>query len=305
MAQEQQAPRRRNARRLKRIASEPTLLVETAQIMCIRGASRRSWLVLPTQDVHGRACAPLSTRMCWLHQLLGGSARRKLYCKPVALFLRECVEAFRVADGPALADGLEPSATGESKGDAALLSQVSQRKVGKAAILSGSEDEPEAGKDADEPRARRKRPMRRRPRLGELVTRQARGFELTFTLGRGPKVLVPTDGPFIDCIVKDLRPRGGESSPTPPASSQEGVTDSASSQDKGRVFWRGSGAQICYQDADGKARQTRAGLSMPRRGLTHEELSPEEVSATRAKLMEKARREWNRLDKSSAKRFRD
>lgn len=294
MAQRQQAPKRRRARRLKRIASHPTLPVETAHILCIRGVSRRSWLVLPTQDLHGRACAPLSTRMCWLHQLLGGSARRRLYCQPVAVFLRECVEAFRAADGPAPSAGLEPSATVESP---------APRKVGKAAILSGSEDESDAERDAAAPRAPKKLAVPRRPRLGEFVTRQVRGFELTFTVGRGPRVLVPTDGPFIERIVQDLRPRAGEGTPTSPASSQEGLTDSASSQDKGRVFWRGCGYQICYQDAKGKRHMTRAGLSMPRRGLTHEELSPEEALATKASLKDKARREWDRLDQSRRKRF--
>jgi len=204
MAQGQQAPKRRRARRLKRIASDPTLPVETAQIMCIRGVSRRSWLVLPTQDLHGRACAPLSTLMGWLHQLLGGSARRRLYREPVAVFLRECVEAFRAADGPAPSAGLEPSATVESP---------APRKVGKAAILSGSEDESDAEKDAAAPRAPKKLAVPRRPRLGEFVARQARGFELTFTVGRGPRVLVPTDGPFIERVVQDLRPRAGDGPP--------------------------------------------------------------------------------------------
>lgn len=297
------ASRVRGLRRLKRRASEATLPVETRQVMCIRGLSRRAWLVLPTEQLHGRACVALLSRMCWLHQLLGGSSGRKLYQQPVATFLRECVQAFRGGEGPPPEDGFEPRASLGSNSDGLEPSGGTPRKVGKAAILSGSEDECDDEESTDAPSRHRKVPKRRRPRLGELVTRQVRGFELTYTLGRGPKVLVPTDGPFIERIVKDLQPRSGEAPPASLVSSKNIARDSASSQDKGRVFWRDGGFQIRFQDADGKTRQSRAGLAMPRRSLTNEELTAEEVRETRDKLLLKARREWDRLDHSGSRRF--
>lgn len=291
---------------LKRFASEPTVPLETRPVMCIRGGRRRAWLVLPTVQVHGRAFAALSSSMCWLHHLLGGYARRGLYQQPVASFVRECVAAFRVGEGPPSSNGLEPSETPGSTEEGDEPRGITPRKVGKAAILSASEDEGDGADDASESRSKTPQRIRRgrRARLGELVTRDLRGFELTYTVGRGPKVLIPTEGPFIERIVKDLQPRAREPGAPSAASSQETPTATeASSQDKGRVFWRGAGFQICYQDGDGKKRQYRAGLTMPKRGLTNEVLTAEEAGRTKEALLKKARREWNRLDQSGAPRF--
>ena len=102
----------------------------------------------------------------------------------------------------------------------------------------------------------------------------------------------------------DLQPRALESHPGAEASSGESLAArEASSQDKGRVFWRGVGFQICYRDDKGNKRHSRAGLSMPRRGLTNEPLTNEEAERTKDALLKKARREWNRLDQSGAQRF--
>ena len=277
--------------------------------MCIRGGALRAWFVLPTVEKYGRHFAALSCRMCWLHQVLGGPARRRLYQTPVADFVQECLAAFRDGAEPPSSTGFEPSDSPGSTSEGDKPRCHLPRTVGVAALgISASEDEGDGAEYAEgfEPSDRTPPKPRRgaTPRLGELVNREVRGFMLTYTVGRGPKVLIPTDGPFIERIFMDLQPRALESHPGAEASSGESLAArEASSQDKGRVFWRGEGFQICYRDDEGNKRHSSAGLSMPRRGLTNEPLTVEEAERTKDALLKNARRKWNHLDQSGAQRF--
>ena len=300
-----------SARSLKRYASDPTVPIQTKPVLCIRGGVLRAWMVLPTVELRGRTFAPLSSNMCWLQQLLGGYRRKRLYHAPVACFLQECLAAFRTGEDQQSSNGFEPSDVPANKDEGRVRRDHLQRKVGTAALgISDSEDENAVRDEGFGPREQTSPKLRRVPtaRLGELITRDVRGFKLTYTVGRGPKVLIPTDGPFIERIVKDLQPRARERSAGSPArssaSSQEGLAaTAASSQDRGRVFWRGLGYQIIYSDGKGNRRQSRAGLTLPKRGLTNEPLTEEETLRAKHMLLKKARREWNRLDQSGAPRF--
>ena len=294
-----------SARSLKRYASDPTVPIQTKPVLCIRGGVLRAWMVLPTVELYGRTFAPLSSNMCWLQQLLGGYRRKRLYHAPVACFLQECLAAFRTGEDQPSSNGFEPSDVPANKDEGRVRRDHLQRKVGTAALgISDSEDENAVRDEGFGPREQTSPKLRRVPtaRLGELITRDVRGFKLTYTVGRGPKVWIPTDGPFIERIVKGLQPRACSQGPAS-ASSQEGLAaTAASSQDRGRVFWRGHGYQIIYSDGKGNWRQSRAGLTLPKRGLTNEPLTEKETLRAKHMLLKKARREWNRLDQSGAPR---
>ena len=105
---------------------------------------------------------------------------------------------------------------------------------------------------------------------------------MTYAVMTGLRIVVPIDGPWIQHVVDDLLPRAGEQEKVVgQASSQGGPKDLLQSMDQGRIFWRDSsvsthpGWTIMVQGDDGKKRFKRAGLSVPRRGLSGDALSAE------------------------------
>ena len=154
--------------------------------------------------------------------------------------------------------------------------------------------------------AKQRRRRQRRNRRGEVVKLTIRGFPLTFPLCPGPKVMVPVDGPWIQSMVSDLITRKKEA---PEASSQapDGMRLHMTEVDKGRLSWRGPSGKspaswiVKYMDHQGRAKVSRAGLTVPRVSLAGE--NEEGVIKAALQVLQKARRAWNRLDQPGAERY--
>jgi hypothetical protein len=270
--------------------------LEIQPVVCIKGVVRKDWLVLPVVAVKGVQCAAFSARRGWLHQLVGGRNETAALRAQIRALVQACLAAFKV--GPASTSGPELVGVEPSAPAAPPVAAGDKVKKGRAAILSESDSEEEG--DARQQRPK-KTPRLCGPRAGDFVKRTVEGIELAFTVSGGRKVLVPVEGPTIQHMAEHLYSRRGEEVA---ATASTDSSDAASSQDKGRVFWRaGSGYQVCYQDGEGKKRWTRAGLSMPHRSLTGEPLTDEEHRKTREVLRQKARRLWDSSDCSEAPRF--
>ena len=294
-------------RRLRRNESSDTHPVEMAPVLCIRGAVRKAWMVLPVQEKQGRSCVTVSNNAPWLMHLLGGTRFAKHHRGAVANFVQECAMAF------AEASSQSQPASGQNEQLAPLAdaasSQVVSRKRGRNRIMD-SDDEAEVAVPSvlakPKPKARIRR--QRRTRRGEFVNLTIRNFSLTFTLASGPKMLVPVEGTGIQNIVDDLLPRRTEVRKHVSMSSDD-VKEHLTEVDKGRLLWRSPSWDrpgcwtICYRDAAGERMRSSAGLRVPRTSLAGEVLELKEVTHAALQVLKKARREWNRLDQSDAERY--
>ena len=256
-------------RKLKRNVSCEVTPVSVEQRLCIKGGVRKEWLVLPQERIHGRICVSVTQSTCWLHHMLGGRRGCSEHGGAVSNFMRECLFMFRTsqsAEGTAdtLADqggatAVDSTASGQelsvgaaatSQGMTPASSQVvtagnvegAARKKGRQAILSESGSDGEASDEQQKRHVGKRKQCRvhkEQPKTGEFVCAQVRGIDLTFTIGRGPRVVFPVDGPWIQQVVDELLPRAGEvRSSGRSASSQEDPKSALTELDAGRIMWR-------------------------------------------------------------------
>lgn len=275
-------------------------------------------MVLPTMELGGRTCVWFTKSQAWLRNMTQGvGSKKSTHGGAIVNLVNECAETFRKASsgsepkqaGLTPAQGSEaPMAAGPevNTGSGAGEQELVPTK-GKAAILSESE----SGEEEDRPRTKQPRFSRRlRAKRGEFFTLDVRGKPMTYTLMTGPRIVVPIDGPWIQHVVDDLLPRAGEQEKAVgQASSQGRPKDLLHLMDHGRIFWRDSsvssdpGWTIVVQDDDGKKRFRRAGLSVPRRGLSGDTLSGEGFLQNARLVLEKARKKWNNEDMSGRDRI--
>ena len=173
--------------------------------------------------------------------------------------------------------GVAASSQGKSPASsqvvAARKAQGATRNKGRQAIVSQSDSD---GADSDEQQtphiAKRKqrRLQKEQPKIGEFVCICVRGINSTFTIGRGPRVVIPVDGPWIQNIVDELLPRAGEPrSSGRSASCQEDPRSALTGMDAGRIMWRPLTVSttpswtLVFTNADGEKRETRSGLAVP------------------------------------------
>ena len=146
--------------------------------------------------------------------------------------------------------------------------------------------------------------------MGEFVTADIRGCKLCFTVMRGPRILVPIDGPWIDALVQHLLPRAGEAFYSQDlAESQQSPRSLLKNADNGRVVWKqstgstASGWRIQYLDEKGQRRQTRAGLIVPDTTLSGERATGTAWMNNCKHVLAKARKIWDRVDASGDMRY--
>ena len=304
-------------RRLRRNVSGINLMPVTIQRrFCIQGGKRKAWMVLPTLELNGRLCTGFTKRQAWLHNIVQGSGySRSSHAGAIVNLVNECTVKFRLADPgvepmqPApvpLQEGEAPRQAEQEDGCGAEQQLVA--KKGKRAIFSESEAEED---EAPTPRVR-SMPKRRRlgAKRGDFRTLDIRGKPLTFTVLQGPRIVVPVDGPWIQQLIDDLMPRGGEQERTDDGQST-GPCPKFMLQplDRGRIYWRSSTGAIdpswliAVKDADGKRRCKRAGLTVPRRALSGDMLSHEAFLHNAELVLRRARSNWNAWDTSSLARY--
>ena len=263
-------------------------------------------MVLPLEEVQGRSCVAVSNNSPWLMHLLAGTRSGTAYRGAVHNFVKDCAQAFAecTANGP----------EGEQSADAHLApladaasSQVGAPKRGRGKILD-SDDEAEVAKTGVVVKAAAKPRRKVRTRRGEFVNLNIRGFALTFTVSSGPKIMIPLQGNGIQNIVDNLLPRRGEAKGLVSAAAAE-ITKHMTEEDKGRVLWRRPSAcragswTVYYEDSAGKRCSSSAGLRVPRQSLAGDMLSADEITGAALQVLLKARRLWNRLDRSEAERY--
>ena len=75
--------------------------------------------------------------------------------------------------------------------------------------------------------------------------------------------------------------------------------------DKAKIRWSfGTDSwEICYTDEEGKKHRKVAGFNVPRSDVDGKMLSADEYKQMRLRVLQRARRQWNSLDKSSDARF--
>ena len=115
----------------------------------------------------------------------------------------------------------------------------------------------------------------------EFVNVNIRGSEFTLTVSRGPSLLVPLHGPWLERMVQDLLDRNTSMASSRDTSIQGwDCRDMLSLADRGRISWRpkdrsAASWSICYFDREGKRRSSRADLSVPAKAFSGEALSQE------------------------------
>lgn len=305
----------RARRRLRRNTSAALLPVETKSVVCIRGAVRKHWMVLPVHDIGGTTSCLISGRTRWLYQMLCGHNGPKVYRGAVRNFLEESLRIFRSTRAePAEGRGLEPSAQGseptgqraEQANPPAPPKPPPERK-GRAAVMSDSDSE--GGGAMEKPgglaaKNVRVSGVRGKPRRGDWVTISIRGFALQLTVVRGPRLAIPVEGPWLQRVISDLHPRAHEAS-----SQGEKASLGLEETDRGRIRWRGESATnsaswvVTYSDGQGRMRDFRAGLTVKGHGVTGERLTLDAFRANAKRLLATARAHWNRLDCSGAERY--
>ena len=302
--------RRATGRRLTRNKSDAEEPVEIQQVTCIRGGARKSWLVLPLKTINGRQCAGFAPYTSWLHQLLNGGcghSRGEAHVGAITNFFKECLAKFKESSrqqGPEPIQGCEPShAQGSGAG-----------KKGRAAVMSDSDDDKEEDEAASQirpkKRARAARRERRTPR-GEFITSKIRGMEFCYTIGVGPRVFIPINGPWVENMIQDLLSRRDEvRKHGDKAESQGGGPSSLlTDADRGRICWRARTStveaawQICFTNAHGVMKNARAGLAVPSTALSGEPITESAFLDNARQVLKKARREWNRVDHSGGERY--
>ena len=302
-------------RRLRRNASASDEPFEMSRLLCVRGAVRKSWMILPVETISGQECVSISCGSVWLMHVLCGKRRGNDYVAAVVNFVHECADIFastRVSRLPAGMDqgsgcpaGLEPLTDAAS-------SQAPAAKRGRDRILdSDDERDVAAGQVVPAPAAPRRRGKgngQRRVKRGEFINITIRGFQLMFTVKVGPKIMVPVECPGLQLIVNDLRPRAHEQRLRATAS-EDPIKKQMTELDRGRLIWRRPTASspgcwsVRYHNMLGQLRTFSKNLQVPRVSLDGERLSPEEELRAALQVMKKARREWNRLDLSTEDRF--
>ena len=146
------------------------------------------------------------------------------------------------------------------------------------------------------------------------MTLKVRGFDLTFTVDYGPKILVDMQPAMIQRTVDDLLPRRGEAKQGFIVEVDLALKQALSQEDKGRLVWRGSSPTassgwqaygfwtVKFRDEKGHLRTSAAGLQVPRSWLG-DELSVQAYVEAALKVRLQARKEWDRLDCSDSPRY--
>jgi len=302
---------------LRRNATNDVLGVEIENVTCIRSGVRRHWLVLPTEEFLGVQCVSNTVGKCWLQLMLSGYNSGD-HSNVVTNFFVECLSAFRRKEA---SDGCKPSAQEPGALADAVESTDSQRSVsaeptsvdgsrkrGRAAIVSEADySEPDEAKPTR--RLKAKKETCPRVKRGEFVTLVARDIELTFTVSQGPRLLVPVEGSGIGAIINELQPRGGEAMAEFPVASTWSPSSLLTPEDRGRVAYRPAtratkaAFSVRYADKEGISRTSRAGLLLPSKDLSGDDLPGRDFKALAETTLKRARQEWNRLNREDSFKF--
>ena len=304
-------------RRLRRnVSKDGGRAVEVARVLAIRGGVRKTWMVLPMEQVAGRDCVSLSSTSGWIMHLLDGCRRSTQFQGALANFVRECAATFdaaRTAQGSSAsshaplqdgADGAMPPLQ-----DGADSGQAPRRAAGRGRFMD-SDDEAEVKAAAVRvPLAKAKPVKQSKRRKGEFANLTVKEIPMTFTVTKGPRILLPADELTLERIVEHLMPRRGEPKQAASQAGGGSVKPLVNALDKGRIWWRSStwratGAwTIRYKGAGGEVHKTCAGLRVPTESLSGDTLDPADYQKAIGQVLNKARREWNRLDCSEHTRY--
>ena len=292
------------ARKLKRNVSRETLPVTVKDVKCIRGGKRKRWCVLETEEHMGRECVRLGSTQKWLHLLLAGQEHNSQYNNAINNFISDCIDALkdRRANPAASSQGAALTPIGDAP---SASSQVV--KTGRAAIFdrdspSDTESEAKAAAPMKKPRTSNRRASAR-----GWDTISVRGFGVMCCGGRGRQLLVPIGTGDLDTIVQHLLPRADEA-----RREESCIADLLEEDDQKCIAWRKSSAssqgtagfwQVFYTDEEGRSMRFRSGLTVPRKTLAGETMTAQQQMDAARQVLLRAKREWNRLDRSEADRF--
>ena len=134
-----------------------------------------------------------------------------------------------------------------------------------------------------------------------------RDMQLTFTVVRGRKLYVPTEGRWLHTIIEhvaNMAPEGG-------AGSGPYFAALLVKSDRPRLGWRAARHASKYhgnwymrwQAQDGKTHLQRAGFLVPRKALSGELYTDEEALNAAKQVLRRVKRSWNERDLSDMARF--
>ena len=260
-------------------------------------------MVLPSEQVSGRACVAISARATWLRNLLGGTSTQTSHVQAILNFVQECVLKF----GSSSTDAPKPTSQEEEPAS----SHEASRKRGRQRVFDSDDEAQLASSQVCQAEKTMSRtPRHRKVKRGEFVQVSLRGFSLVFTVHSGPKIMVPLERDFLQRVVDDLLPRRGEArSIDVCVSTADKVREEMTPEERGRLIWRppslrmGGRWLVRYVDDAGQVRSTSRGLQVPQLSIDGEPMCDEEQRRTLLGVLKKAKREWNRLDQSDEDRF--
>ena len=299
-------------RKLKRQVSKEVLPVAVKAVKCIRGGVCKRWQVVDLVTVMGHECVSVGSTQRWLHTLLAGQLHQSPFHGATNNFVTECAEAARTQQGvphePAASsqgtsapcNGPVASSSGAAPSDGALK--------GKGAVFSE-----ESESDVERPAKIRKPRQHTASRARGLSQIVVRGMQVLCACGPGRRVLVPVGDDSVHRIVQHLIPRSGEPAREEVSPFTQLLRDSdgryiswrappASSHDAVPAQHRGSW-KIAYTNETGQTVQSQCGLAVPTMDLAGNPLGQQELVQAALRVLTKARRMWNTMDKSAAPRL--
>lgn len=283
----------------RRVFEERSVSLE--RLWCLTGTVYDGPVPLPAVQVDGRWCVPLGAHQPWLHFAAGGRHRDAQVVARMSAFMDEAVEVIsRTSSQSTESESATPTKQGGGapKGRAALgLSDDSDEE----ALAAGTM--PSGGAARASPAKRSAGAARASP---EWIAVQVGGQSWTLRRRRGMGLWMPVDSDDLSRLVSLMKTGPEPVTDSEPSPAKRPRRDHAQApEDSGRIKWnhQRSGWLLTYLDESGQQRYFGQGLRVPSHGEDGRELTPEEFSRLRRRLLERARALWNEKDRSELPRY--
>ena len=326
-------------RRLRRRPSQP-VEVEFCRVLMARGGAAREFQRLQATTVDGQEALRVSTSQgksagAWLHRMLTapGDGIRS-FDGAINNFLQDCRAALRTTKATAADDhgaeprdppgssqdaefleSQEPSTTGGAQGSGQEEGVRPSPKRGRDYFLADSDEEVQEKAPSQAPevatrsgaQGRKGRPSaagettsfeKKHPAPAGWTTLHVRARDMLLHFDTWETMHIPATKECVDALLTELTPRKGERRRKKAQHSCAHAFRSLLKEvDHGKVQWRSYSWEVHWEAVDGTCKKTVAGFRVRDTG------EPTRDKAAARRALERARRSWNDLDRSTGARI--
>ena len=268
------------------------------QMSCVSGGSCTAPVALPTKVVDGHECVLLSafSEKGWLPNILSGH-KRGMACDVVRYVQDKMFQLLEDVE-----ENAARAASSEDLSDVSRDASQSEKKLGRESLgLSDDSDE-----DCVVTPSKRQSGLSCSKVAPSWTTVLFEDVEFTVRkIGKGKGFFIRVEDDLVQLLHLMQRKLENGFVVPPPRRELRISTPERKAQDTARVRWifHLDAWEVYYTDEDGKKHRTVKGLTVPRADVDGNMLSTKAYGEMRARILDKARKLWNAMDKSDASRI--